>query len=57
LKLGLFLDEGKPMTELLQHAVSKKIHFLEVNRLLAAFGSEQNKSTSMPTLIEPLTDD
>ncbi len=45
------------MAELLQYAVSKNIHSPEVNRLLAAFGSvEQKKSASIPALIEPLTD-
>ncbi|MBE8971117.1 LuxR family transcriptional regulator [Nostocales cyanobacterium LEGE 12452] len=55
--IRLFLDEGKPMIELLQHAVSKNIHSPEVNCLLAAFGSvEKNKFTSVPPLIESLTD-
>ncbi|BAY07738.1 LuxR C-terminal-related transcriptional regulator [Calothrix sp. NIES-2098] len=55
--IRLFLDEGKPMAELLQQAVSKNIHSSEVNRLLAAFGSlAPKKSTLIPALIEQLTD-
>ncbi|MBD2338151.1 LuxR family transcriptional regulator [Calothrix sp. FACHB-156] len=55
--IRLFLDEGKPMTELLQAAVSQNIHSREVNSLLAAFGSvESKKSAAAPALIEPLTE-
>lgn len=55
--MRLFLDEGKPMTELLLQAVSENIHSQEVNRLLAAFGSvEPQKSASVSVLIEPLTE-
>ncbi|MDZ8140750.1 MAG: LuxR C-terminal-related transcriptional regulator [Nostoc sp. DedQUE04] len=54
--IRLFLDEGKPMAELLQHALSNNVHSPEVNCLLAAFGLEQNKSVSVSALIEPLTD-
>ncbi len=55
--IRLFLDEGKPMTELLQHAVSKNIHTSQVQLLLAVSGSvEENKSTSVSALIEPLTE-
>ncbi|WP_277880464.1 MULTISPECIES: response regulator transcription factor [unclassified Calothrix] len=45
------------MTELLQHAVSKNIHTSQVQLLLAVSGSvEENKSTSVSALIEPLTE-
>ncbi|BAU15844.1 transcriptional regulator, LuxR family with TPR repeats (plasmid) [Leptolyngbya sp. NIES-3755] len=55
--IRLFLDEGKPMAELLQLAAAKKIHSGEVNRLLRIFDSVQEKPTvtSQP-LIEPLSD-
>lgn len=54
--IRLFLDEGKPMVELLQSAVSKNIHSREVNYLLAAFGSvEEKKVTLVQPLIEPLS--
>ncbi|QIR36416.1 LuxR family transcriptional regulator [Tolypothrix sp. PCC 7910] len=55
--IRLFLDEGNPMKELLQAAVSKNIHSQEVNSLLAAFAPvEPKKSAAVPTLIEPLTE-
>lgn len=54
--MRLFLDEGKPMAALLQHAVSKNIHAHEVHHLIAAFGSvPEKKSASVQPLIEPLT--
>lgn len=53
----LFLDEGKPMAELLQLAVSKKIHPDATKRLLRIFDSVQEKPTvTNQPLIEPLTD-
>jgi LuxR family maltose regulon positive regulatory protein len=56
--IRLFLDEGKPMAELLQHAIPKNIHSREVNGLLAAFGSVKvkEKTASIQPLIEPLSD-
>jgi LuxR family transcriptional regulator, maltose regulon positive regulatory protein len=51
----LFLDEGQPMAELLQHAASHKIHSHEVNHLLAAFGVLERKSALVQPLIEPLS--
>jgi LuxR family transcriptional regulator, maltose regulon positive regulatory protein len=51
----LFLDEGQPMAELLQHAASHKIHSQEVNHLLAAFGALERKSALVQPLIEPLS--
>jgi LuxR family transcriptional regulator, maltose regulon positive regulatory protein len=55
--IRLFLDEGKPMVELLQHAISKNIHSRQVNHLLAAFGSvEDKKANLVQPLIEPLSD-
>lgn len=55
--IRLFLDEGKPMRELLQSAISKNIHSREVNSLLAAFASaKEKKFASVPQLIEPLSD-
>lgn len=55
--IRLFLDEGKPMRELLQSAISKNIHSREVNGLLAAFASaHEKKSASAALLIEPLSD-
>jgi LuxR family maltose regulon positive regulatory protein len=55
--MRLFLDEGKPMAELLQRAASKKIHFDETNRLLKKFNSVQEKSTiANQPLLEPLSD-
>lgn len=53
----LFLDEGKPMAELLQLAASKRIHPDETKRLLRIFDSVQEKPTVMnQPLIEPLSD-
>ncbi|XGV97577.1 MAG: LuxR C-terminal-related transcriptional regulator [Leptolyngbya sp. BL-A-14] len=53
----LFLDEGKPMAELLQLAVSKKIHPDEAKRLLRIFDSVHEKLTiANQPLIEPLSD-
>jgi LuxR family maltose regulon positive regulatory protein len=55
--IRLFLDEEKPMAELLQIAVSKNIHSDEANRLLATFGSFKEKQpTLVQPLIEPLSD-
>jgi LuxR family maltose regulon positive regulatory protein len=53
----LFLDEGKPMAELLQLAASKKIHADEAKRLLKIFDAVKEYTTlaSQP-LIEPLSD-
>lgn len=53
--IRLFLDEGQPMAELLQHTASKRIHFQEVNHLLAALTSVEKKSNLVQPLIEPLT--
>ena len=54
--IRLFLDEGKPMVQLLQYAVSKNIHSPEVNRLLSAFSSvEEKKPAAIQSLIEPLS--
>lgn len=55
--IRLFVDEGKPMMELLQYAASKGIHQNYVSCLLAAFGSIEGKAyTTVQPLIEPLTD-
>ncbi|CAA9590780.1 Transcriptional activator of maltose regulon, MalT [uncultured Synechococcales cyanobacterium] len=52
----LFLDEGKPMAELLQTAVSNSVHSKEVKCLLAAFSSAlQKKTAAGQLLIEPLS--
>lgn len=54
--IRLFLDEGKPMAELLQLAVSKKIHWDEAKRLLRIFDSVQKNTTiANQPLIEPLS--
>jgi LuxR family transcriptional regulator, maltose regulon positive regulatory protein len=50
----LFLDEGKPMVQLLQTAVSENIHVEEANQLLTLFG--EIRSTSVQPLIEPLSE-
>jgi LuxR family transcriptional regulator, maltose regulon positive regulatory protein len=53
----LFLDEEKPMVELLQTAVSQNIHADEAKRLLSMFDSvEEGKPTLMRSFIEPLSD-
>lgn len=55
--IRLFVDEGKPMMELLQYAASRRIHQNYVSCLLAAFGSiERAAYTTVQPLIEPLTD-
>jgi LuxR family transcriptional regulator, maltose regulon positive regulatory protein len=52
----LFLDEGKPMAELLQMAVSQDIHADRAKRLLAIFNSiEEKKSTIIQPFVEPLS--
>lgn len=54
--IRLFVDEGKPMMELLQHAASRGIHQNYVSCLLAAFGSVEGEAyTMVQPLIEPLT--
>ena len=52
--IRLFVDEGKPMVELLLDAASRGIHPKFVNRLLAAFGRIIIPATVQP-LIEPLS--
>lgn len=55
--IRLFVDEGKPMAELLSHAASRGIHPQYVSRLLAAFGLvKEEVATMMQPLIEPLSD-
>ncbi len=55
--MRLFLDEGKPMAELLQTAAAKKIHPDEAKRLLMIFDLVQENTTiSNQPLIEPLSD-
>lgn len=55
--IRLFLDEGKPMAELLQLAASKKIHPDETKRLLRIFNSvKENPTVTNQPLIEPLSD-
>lgn len=55
--IRLFLDEGKPIIKLLQYTASKDVHLKEVNHLLAAFGSvEEKKAASVQSLVEPLSD-
>ncbi|GAP96616.1 transcriptional activator of maltose regulon, MalT [Leptolyngbya sp. NIES-2104] len=52
----LFLDEGKPMAELLQMAVSQDIHADAARRLLTMFNSvEKKKSTIIQPFVEPLS--
>lgn len=55
--IRLFVDEGKPMAELLQRAASRKVHRDEPKRLLKFFDliKEKSKITNQP-LIEPLSD-
>jgi LuxR family transcriptional regulator, maltose regulon positive regulatory protein len=54
--MRLFLDEGKPMAELLQRAASKNIHPDKTNCLLRILGSVQEKPTiTHQPLIEPLS--
>lgn len=53
--IRLFLDEEKPMTELLQTAASRNIHFDKVKYLSTIFGSVK-KTVSMQSLIEPLSE-
>lgn len=48
-----FVDEGKPMQELLQQAGTRRIHIQVVNRLLTAFAQSQKRDQP---LIEPLTE-
>ncbi|OWY65167.1 LuxR family transcriptional regulator [cyanobacterium TDX16] len=55
--IRLFVDEGKPMMELLQYAAFKGIHQNYVSCLLAACSSIEGKAyTTVQPLIEPLTD-
>ncbi len=49
--IRLFIDEGKPMLNLLRAAASKNIHAAFVNRLIDAFGQPEKQ-----LLIEPLSD-
>jgi LuxR family transcriptional regulator, maltose regulon positive regulatory protein len=52
----LFLDEGKPMAELLQYAAANDIHLPAVNHLLTLFDSvAEKKPASVQPLIEPLS--
>lgn len=50
--IRLFVDEGKPMQELLHQAAVRKINTQTVNRLLEAFGPSRKQDQP---LIEPLT--
>lgn len=53
----LFLDEGKPMAELLQLTAAKKIHPDEAKRLLKLFDlGQENITIANQPLIEPLSD-
>lgn len=55
--IRLFVDEGKPMVELLHYAASKRIHSQTVKRLLAACDPVAEKTaTTVQSLIEPLSD-
>ncbi|NJR59442.1 MAG: LuxR family transcriptional regulator [Cyanobacteria bacterium CRU_2_1] len=52
----LFLDEGKPMAELLQMVVSQNIHADAAKRLLTIFNSvEAKQSTLIQPFVEPLS--
>ena len=51
----IFLDEGEPMTILLQLAAKKGVHPEYVRRLLSAASSADNKTTLTQSLIEPLS--
>ncbi|KAM3111594.1 hypothetical protein [Phormidesmis sp. 146-33] len=54
--IRLFLDEGKPMAELLQIAVFQDIHADAAKRLLTIFNSvEEKKSTIIQPFVEPLS--
>lgn len=55
--IRLFVDEGKPMLDLLRHAASREIHSEFVSRLLAVFGQTEKKTLAkIQPLIEPLSD-
>jgi LuxR family maltose regulon positive regulatory protein len=55
--IRLFVDEGKPMAQLLRLGASQGIQPLYANRLLAAFGSvKAEASAPIGSLIEPLSD-
>lgn len=55
--MRLFLDEGKPMAELLKSAHSKNIHSSEAKALLDVFSSaEEQKAILVQPLIEPLSE-
>lgn len=54
----LFMDEGKPMVELLHHAASQGIQLQFVNHLLSIFGRAEEIAHAMTIqpLIEPLSE-
>jgi len=59
--IRLFVDEGKPMAELLRQAASRRIHSKYVSHLLAAFVPVEKKvattvSLRKQPLIEPLSE-
>lgn len=55
--IRLFVDEGKPMAELLHYAASQRIHLKYVSRLLVAFGPVEGQAlATVQPLIEPLSD-
>ena len=60
--IRIFVDEGKPMAQLLREATSKRIMPDYVSKLLAAFEAEKRKNEGKPDLhhaqplIEPLSE-
>ncbi len=53
----IFVDEGKPMAELLQHAVARGVEIDYVTKLLAALGArtQLEKPSAGPPMVEELT--
>ena len=52
----IFVDEGQPMTALLEAAVKKKIALNYVRRLLSAFGKAEDKPPAKQVMIERLSE-
>jgi LuxR family maltose regulon positive regulatory protein len=51
----IFVDEGSPMATLLEHAGKRGIAPAYVRRLLAAFGTAEDRTPVQQALVEPLS--
>jgi LuxR family transcriptional regulator, maltose regulon positive regulatory protein len=52
----IFVDEGKPMTALLEAAAKNGIHLKYVRRLLTAFGKVEGRTPTKQIMSEPLSE-